>query len=447
MTALHKEPTEQAASAEGATDRATGSSPLLVPYALRHLVLYALRLGAVGFGGPVALVGYMRRDLVERRRWITEAEYAEGLALAQLAPGPLAAQLAMYLGYVHHRVRGAALVGFAFVVPSFLMVVLLGWAYVHFGGLPWIHVVFYGVGASVIGIIAASALKLTRRTLGRARLLWVLYLVVVLVTVLTASEPVLLVILAGVIAWLASSLPMLPPHWWHWGHIKGRTLAWLSSHRSVQSDTAGSSHRLVGGARFPGAAMVLPVLSAGVAAAGTLGTLMALFVFFLEAGALVFGSGLAIVPFLYGGVVHDHHWLTNQQFVDAVSVALLTPGPVVITSGFIGFLVAGLAGAGVATLGTFLPAYVFTIVLAPVLRRYGQRSGVAAFVRGITAGAVGAITGAVFILGRQSIVDLPTAMLALATFGLLVTTNKVPEPVIVLAAALLGVLLYPGFHH
>jgi chromate transporter len=424
-----------------------------VPYTLPHLVLYALRLGTFGFGGPVALVGYMRRDLVERRRWITEAEYAEGLALAQLAPGPLAAQLAMYLGYVHHRIRGAALVGLAFVVPSFLMVVLLGWAYVHYGGLSWIHVVFYGVGASVIGIIAASALKLTRRTLGRARLLWVLYLVVVLATVLTASEPVLLVILAGIIAWLASRLPNLPPGWWRWGRIRGLARAWLSSRRlgkpdqSERSLDAGRSNSLRGVTRLPGAGIVFSVVGAGAATAGTLATIWALFVFFLAAGALDFGSGLAIVPFLYGGVVHDHHWLTNQQFVDAVSVALLTPGPVVITSGFIGFLVAGFAGACVATLATFLPAYGFTILLAPILRRYGQHSGVAAFVRGITAGAVGAITGAVYILGRQSIVDPPTALLALVTFGLLVKTSKVPEPLIVLGAALLGVLSYPLWHH
>jgi chromate transporter len=419
-----------------------------VLYQLKHLVLYALRLGTFGFGGPVALVGYMRRDLVERRRWITEAEYAEGLALAQLAPGPLAAQLAMYLGYIHHRVRGAALVGLAFVVPSFLMVVLLGWAYVHYGGLSWIHVVFYGVGASVIGIIAASALKLTRRTLGRARLLWVLYLVVVLVTVLTASEPVVLVILAGIIAWLASRLPTLPPRWWHWGRLRARASAWVSPHRSGTSASTGSSPSFLTAGRLPAAAVFFPIISGGAAAAtGTLGTIWALFVFFTEAGALVFGSGLAIVPFLYGGVVHDHHWLTNQQFVDAVSVALLTPGPVVITSGFIGFLVAGFAGACVATLGTFLPAYGFTIVLAPILRRYGQHSGVAAFVRGITAGAVGAITGAVFILGRQSVIDLPTAVLALATFGLLIKTSRVPEPLIVLGAALLGVVVYPLSHH
>lgn len=182
-------------------------------YSLRHLVLYALRLGALGFGGPVALVGFMRRDLVERRRWITEAEYAEGLALAQLAPGPLAAQLMMYLGYVHHRIREAALVGLAFVAPSFLMVVALGWAYVRFGGLPWIHLVFYGVGANVIGIIAASAYKLTRRTVGQDRLLWVIYLVLAVTTIITASEQILLVMIAGVVVWLVKAPLSLRPSW------------------------------------------------------------------------------------------------------------------------------------------------------------------------------------------------------------------------------------------
>jgi chromate transporter len=187
-------------------------------------------------------------------------------------------------------------------------------------------------------------------------------------------------------------------------------------------------------------------LAAGAGAALSVSLLWTLFVFFVEAGAVVFGSGLAIVPFLYGGVVREHHWLTNQQFVDAVSVALITPGPVVITSGFIGFLVAGLFGACVAALGTFLPAYVFTVALAPAFKRYGKRPGVAAFVQGVTAAAVGAITGAVVILGRQSIVDLPTALLALATLGLLLLTTKVPEPVLVLGAALVGVIVYPLVH-
>jgi chromate transporter len=411
-------------------------------YSLLDLVLYALRLGALGFGGPVALVGYMRRDLVEQRRWIAEADYNEGLALAQLAPGPLAAQLAMYLGYVHHRVRGAALVGLAFVAPSFLMVVALGWAYVRFGGLPWIRPVFYGVGASVIGIIAASAYKLTRRIVGRDPLLWAAYAVLALTTILTASEPVLLVLLAGVVVWLAKTPPRQA---WQVWRVWGRGERWRHRERGSGRHLRwpGRSGRLMGAAPFPLASLVL---SAASVVATTWGILWALFVFFVEAGAVVFGSGLAIVPFLYGGVVRDHHWLTNQQFVDAVAVALITPGPIVITSGFIGFLVAGLAGACVAALGTFLPAYVFTIVLAPAFKRYGKRPAVAAFVQGVTAAAVGAITGAVVLLGRQSIVDVPTAALAAASLGLLLLTTKVPEPLLVLGAALVGVIVYPLVH-
>src|SRR5258707_4037753 len=143
-------------------------------YTLWHLVVYMLRLGTLGFGGPVALAGYMHRDLVEERHWITEADYREGLALAQLMRAPLAAQLAIYLGYVHYRVKGATLVGVAFVFPSFAMVVALGWAYTLYGGLSWMQAVFYGVGAAVIGIIAVSAYKLTRKSVGSDRLLWVI---------------------------------------------------------------------------------------------------------------------------------------------------------------------------------------------------------------------------------------------------------------------------------
>src|SRR5438552_7713475 len=145
------------------------------PYSLAQLTRYFLKLGTIGFGGPVALVGYMYRDLVEARRWITEEDYKDGLTLAQLMPGPLAAQLAIYLGYVHYRVVGATLAGIAFVLPSFLMVVAIGWAYLRYGGLVWMQAVFYGVGAAVIGIIAQSAYKLTRKELGRAPLLWAIY--------------------------------------------------------------------------------------------------------------------------------------------------------------------------------------------------------------------------------------------------------------------------------
>jgi len=385
-------------------------------YTLWQLVRYFLRLGTLGFGGPVALVGYMQRDLVEHRAWIAEADYQEGLALAQLCPGPLAAQLALYLGYIRYRILGATLVGLAFIWPSFLMVVLLGWLYTLYGGLPWMQAVFYGVGASVIGIIAHSAYKLTARTIGRDLLLWGIYLVTAAVTILTQSEQVLLFLAAGVLVWLVKAPPRAL--WTFWG--KGKT--GVTSYSPVS---------------------LAALFALGVAAGGTL---WAIFTFFVFAGAFVFGSGLAIIPFLYGGVVQGHHWLTDRQFVDAVAVAMITPGPVVITSGFIGFLVAGFAGAAVAALGTFLPCYAFVVIAAPAFRKYGKRPAIAAFVKGVTAAAIGAITGAVIILGRRTITDIPTVLLALVTLALLWRWKKIPEPLIVLGAAVIGLLVYSVLH-
>src|SRR5262245_14031643 len=172
-----------------------------VPSTLWQLVRYFLRLGTLGFGGPVALVGYMQRDLVENRKWIAGVDYQEGLALAQLSPGPLAAQLAMYLGYVRYRILGATLVGLAFIWPSFLMVVALGWLYTLYGGLSWMQAVFYGVGASVIGIITISCYKLTRKTIGKDWLLWLVYLVSMTCTVVTETEYVWLFLGAGLFVW------------------------------------------------------------------------------------------------------------------------------------------------------------------------------------------------------------------------------------------------------
>lgn len=391
-------------------------------YTLGQLVRYALQLGTIGFGGPVALVGYMHRDLVERRQWITEAEYKEGLTLAQLMPGPLAAQLAIYLGYVHYSVLGATLVGIAFVIPSFLMVLALGWAYVEFGGISWMQAVFYGVGASVIGIITLSAYKLTQKTIGTNWLLWAIYLASAATTIITESESILLFLGAGVIVWAV------------------RTPPWKKTP--------------------PIAASVAPpfLLAAAPAAKATLNELLTqIAIFFTKAGAFVFGSGLAIVPFLYGGVVKEYGWLNDHEFLDAVAVAMITPGPVVITVGFIGYIVTGrgtefwtgCAGASVAALATFLPCYLFTIIPAPYFKKHGKRPGIVAFVDGVTAAAVGAIAGACIVLGRRTIFEkgwtpeIPKVVLLLVTIGLLLKFKKLPEPVIVLGAAIIGLLIFP----
>ncbi len=379
-------------------------------YTLRQLVLYFLKLGYAGFGGPVALVGYMHRDLVEQRKWISEDEYKEGLALAQLAPGPLAAQLGIYLGFVHYGVLGATLCGFAFVIPSFIMVVLIGIAYKLYGGLPWMQALFYGVGAAVIGIIALSSYKLTTKSVSKLNwtamkekwLLWLFYLAAAIITIITQSEEVLLFVAAGLIYMVIKAPPL-----------------WLRKPATANS-----------------------ILLAGIGfwqfEWNTLGQIAW---FFTKAGAFVFGSGLAIVPFLHGGVVKEFGWLNENQFLDAVAVAMITPGPVVITVGFIGYLVAGFPGACVAALATFLPCYLLTILPAPYFKKIVKNKSIKAFVDGITAAVIGALTGAVIVIATRSIMDVPTALIAIASILSLIYIKKLQEPLIILIAAIIGLTL------
>jgi chromate transporter len=366
-----------------------------------RFVGYFLWLGTVGFGGPIALAGHMQQDLVDERGWISKEDYLEGLALAQLAPGPLAAQLAIYLGYIRAGFLGATAVGVAFVLPSFLMVLALSAAYVRYGGLPWMQGMFYGIGAAVIGIITRSAFKLTKLTLGKDKLLWGIFTILAVSTAWTSHEIIWLFLLGGVVSLLVKAYPM---------RMKTRS--------------------------------VIPLLfSFGTFRVN--GTLSEIFLYFAKAGMFVFGSGLAVVPFLYGGVVQGHHWLTDHQFVDAVAVAMITPGPVVITVAFIGFIVAGVPGATAAALGIFLPVYLVVVLLAPSYKRWAKNPQLNAFVRGVTAAATGAIAGAVIVLARRSIYDVPTFAIALISLAVLFRW-KVPEPIVIGCAAMAGLLLRPA---
>lgn len=379
-------------------------------YTLIDLIKYFLKLGTSGFGGPVALVGYMHRDLVEDRKWINDSDFKEGLALSQLAPGPLAAQLGIYIGFVHFGVFGATLSGLAFVLPSFIMVVLLGIAYQAYGGLPWMQAIFYGISAAVIGIIVLSSYKLTVKSISKFEipaiknnwLLWIFYITATILTAVTQKEELLLFVVLGFIYMIVKA----PPEW----------------------------------IKRPKTASFFFLSTFGFSAI-ELGKLGDLAWFFIKAGAFVFGSGLAIVPFLHAGVVNEYGWLTENQFVDAVAVAMITPGPVVITVGFIGYLVSGFTGATIAALGVFLPCYLFTVIPAPYFKKISQNKSIKAFVDGITAGVIGALVGAVIVIAVRTIVDIPTALIATGTVLLLVYTKKLQEPHIIGIAALLGVLL------
>ena len=370
------------------------------PVSLPRFCAYFLWLGSTGFGGPIALAGYMQRDLLERRRWVTKEDYLEGLALAQLAPGPLAAQLAIYLGYLRAGTFGASLVGLAFIGPSFLMVLAIASAYVRFGGLPWMQPAFYGIGAAVVAIIARSAWKLAKMVLGKDRLKWAIFAVLALSTAITGREIIWLFLLGGAVAYFAKAARMRAPQ--------------------------------------PQVTALLALSGAGIAVRGKVPELLW---FFTKAGAFVFGSGLAIVPFLYGGVVEQHHWLTDRQFLDAVAVAMITPGPVVITSGFIGYLVAGPWGAMAAAAGVFVPVYLVVLFVSPYFARIARNAQARAALEGVTAAATGAIAGAVYILGWRAVHDLLTALIAIA--ALLITLRwKIPEPLLIAGAAVAGGLLY-----
>jgi chromate transporter len=377
------------------------------PRTLRGLVVYFARLGSVGFGGPIALAGYMHRDLVEARRWYREDEYQQGLAVAQTMPGPLAAQLAMWLGYLERGALGALLVALPFVVPPFLIVTAVAAVYAHYQGLPQVQSIFFGVGPAVMAIIAIAAYKLARSTNKRDPILWVVAVVVCTATALSGAEIVWLFLAAGVF---------------------------------------GAVYYGGGMPRMRVAPSFSPLALASVKGFTWLGggtSLLAMALFFAKASAFTFGSGLAVVPFLHQGLVNSHHWLTEQQFTDAVAMGLISPGPVVIMGTFAGYLVAGVVGAVVATVAIFTPTYLFVVVPGRLFRRFERHPRVQGFVKGATAAAAGAIAGAAIVIGRQTITGWLSAAIGLVALALLLQKwIKVPEAAVVALGAVAGLAFH-----
>jgi chromate transporter len=350
---------------------------------LTELVRYFLRLGALGFGGPVALANAMRRDLVEGRGWLTDAEYEEGLALAAACPGPLAYQLAVYCGYIRFGVGGALAVAVAFALPPFVIVVAAASLYRTFESAHALRALFYGIAPAIVAIIAKACWNLGRRTLKSDVRAWSFAAIACAIVVIEERELAILFVAAGLLGIAVFSI-------------------------KLRSEVAAISPQL--------------------------------FLFFFKTGLLVFGSGLVIVPFLKAQVVDQYHWLTNRQFLDSVAIGMISPGPVVITATFVGFLLAGFVGAVAATAGIFSPPVLFVLIATPLLRRYRESRSVSGFIRGVGSAVVGVLVATTWLIAKTAVVDLPTLGIAAAALIVILAT-RVPEPAVIVGAGVVGLLV------
>ena len=383
---------------------------------LSAIAIYFLTLGATGFGGPVALANYMRTDLVEQRAWLSEDEYDEGLAIATACPGPLAYQLGIYCGYVFRGFAGASVAAIAFAAAPFALVCLAAYAYVHFSALWETRALFYGIGPIVVALILKACWNLGRKTLARDYPAWAFFAAALILTLALQRELTALFLIAGILGIFV---------------FRGKPDGAVQEKPRAPHDEP---------VRLRSSA--LPLLAVVVAGTMSVGTIVALFWFFFKTGLLVFGSGLVIVPFLKAYVVDQYHWLSDRQFLDAVAVGMISPGPVVITATFVGFLLGNLPGAVAATVGIFLPPFGFTVLGTPLLRRYRSNRHVRGFLRGVTVTVVGVLAGTTYLVGRSTIGDLNTALVASIALFLAMRT-KVPDQVLVIAGALVGLVAYP----
>ena len=345
------------------------------------IIGYFLKLGTLGFGGPVALANYIRRDLVEERGWLTEQQYEDGLALSAACPGPLAYQLGVYCGYVLRGVPGALAVAVAFALPPFVIVLAVAAVYRHFAAAWWLRALFHGIAPAVVALIVKACWNLGKKTIGRDLRAWSFFLAACTITIALQRELAWLFILAGLLGIV----------------VFGRRLPMLAI--SFQ-----------------------------------------LFLFFFKTGLLVFGSGLVIVPFLKTEVVDHYHWLGNAEFLDAVAIGMISPGPVVITATFVGYLLSGLTGAAAATLGIFAPPVLFVVLATPLLLRYRESAPLRGFIRGVSTAVVGVLAGTTWLIARTAIVDVAGAVIAVVALVIVTTSKRVPDPIVIAAAGVAGLL-------
>ena len=381
---------------------------------LLALAAYFLRLGGLGFGGPVALANHIHVDLVERRHWLTEQEYEEGIAIATACPGPLAYQLGIYCGYVLHRLAGAVIVAVAFGLMPFLLVLAVASLYLKFAGAEQIRAVFYGVGPVIVVLIAKACWNLGRKTIGKDWLALAISAVAGVITIVLQRELTVVFLSAGVLG----------------------SFVFAQTGKRAEAASANRPSSVTLRSFVPPLGVLTTVLASS-------GITLKLFLFFFKTGLLVFGSGLVIVPFLKTYLVTQYGWLTQRQFLDAVAVGMMTPGPVVITATFVGFILGGLPGALAATVGIFLPSFLFTVAGAPWLRAHRDNARLRGFVRGITTAVVGVLVGTSYLVGKGVIGDPLTISLGVIALVASLTFKKLPDSGLVAAGALCGLVAYP----
>lgn len=392
----------------------------LPPPSIWALSRYFLRLGALGFGGPVALANAMRRDLAEERGWLTEGEYDDGLAIAAACPGPLAYQLGVYCGYIRHGIAGGLAVAASFALVPYLLVVAAASLYTRFSGSWQIQALFHGVGPVVVALIFKACWNLGKKTLRRDLVAWAFFLAACGITIVVERELTALFLVAGVLGAVLFAPAASPP--------PGALAPADPEPPAPMATPSGAQLPLLGG------------LSASS------GLSLKIFLFFFKTGLLVFGSGLVIVPFLKTYIVDQYHWLDNRQFLDSVAIGMISPGPVVITATFVGFLLNGLPGATAATVGMFAPAVLLTLLATPLLLRYGRNRRLRGFIRGITVTVVGVLVGTTWLVAKSAISDGVTVAIAALSLLILFWWKKVPEPLLVALGAAIGLAAH-GLGH
>lgn len=368
---------------------------------LKEIIFYFFKLGMVGFGGAIIMMDKMHKELVERKKWVTETEFKNGIAFTQFTPGPLVTLLSTYIGFLKLQVIGAIAAWASFITPAFIATLIISILYVHFGNLPWMQGALYGVGAAIIGVITSAVYRLFRKTVN-TRFLLGIAIISFIFAFLTKQTNFIILVAGGLINLTIQTKKL--DKFFVINYISNFSINFLPA--SLQTNIV-----------------------------------IKLFIFFFIAGSVAFGGGLAILPFIQSGVVYQYHLITEKQFLDGVAVAMMTPGPIVIIAVFIGYLVAGFSGAIFSGLGIFLPVFIIANIFTPFFKKHGKNPYLLLFIDGVVAAALGAVFSSIIFLAKGSVIDVFTGVLAIGGF-IAARYLKIPIVFIVFIAGLLGYLVH-----